>query len=275
MRERKAEQPEAIARPADGGLQTVARTLRLLGLFVERPSSGWSLAELARVLELSKSTTSRMLATLVAAGYLDRDDDSRRYRLGPVAVALGGAALASLDIRQIALPAMRALTDETGETSLLHVVRAGESFCIEKVESSQAVRVSYDIGSRGPLYAGGSGKCLLAFFSPAELDAAIVGFDFQAYTKQTPTDAAALRQELAEARRRGFVESSGEMDPGVSSVGVPLLDAAGTLYGGITVVCPTMRWTGTHRARCIAAAQRAARTVQAQLSGNAQERRPA
>jgi IclR family acetate operon transcriptional repressor len=170
---------------------------------------------------------------------------------------------------------MRTLTEMTGETSLLHVVRAGESWCVEKVDSQQAVRVTYDVGSRGPLYAGGSGKCLLAFFTPAELDAAMARFDFQPYTKQTPSDPVALRQELAEARRRGYVESSGEMDPGVSSVGVPLLDAVGTLHGGITIVCPTTRWTGTHRARCIAAAVDAARTVHAELIGDVQRRRPA
>jgi DNA-binding IclR family transcriptional regulator len=96
MEMRKSGQTEYIADVrSEGGLQTVTRTLRLLGLFVERPSTGWTLVELARVLELSKSATSRMLATLVGAGYLDRDDDLRRYQLGPMALAFGGAALAA------------------------------------------------------------------------------------------------------------------------------------------------------------------------------------
>jgi IclR family KDG regulon transcriptional repressor len=166
------------------------------------------------------------------------------------------------------LPIMRVLTEQTGETSLLHIVHAGEALCIEKVESSQAVRVSYDVGSRGPLYAGGSGKSLLAFLQPNEIDAALARFDFRAYTEETPSDPFTLRQELLAAQRLGYAESSGEMDPGVSSVGVPVIDGAGTVQGSITVVCPSTRWSGTHRASCIGAALEAATAVRNQLTGS-------
>lgn len=245
-------------------LQTVGRALRLLAHFAERPVTGWTLTELAHVLELSKSTVARLLTTLVAGKFLERREDNR-YHLGAVAIALGGAALSAIEIRSAALPAMRHLTEATGETSLLHVVRNDASCCVEKIESRLPVRVSYDIGSRGPLHAGASGKGLLAFLPSAEIDRILARIESRAN----------LLRELEEARGRGYAESSGELDEGVSAVGVPLFDAGGTVVAGLTLVCPGVRWTGAHRKRCISATLEAARTIHLRLGGDLEDRRPA
>jgi DNA-binding IclR family transcriptional regulator len=261
----QSETTDEPRRSAD--LQTVGRALRVLSLFIERPATGWALTEVAHVLAMSKATTSRLLATLLSAGYLQRDAVSLRYGLGPVAVALGGAALAVADIRQIALPTMRALTEHTGETSLLHVISGSESVCIEKIASPQPVHVTYDIGHRGPLYAGCSGKSLLAFLPPPEIETMLARLDFRAYTRRTIAGVEQLRPELSETRARGYAESTGELDEGVSSVGVPLLDGAGAVRGAIVVVCPTVRWTSAHRERCISATVDAGRSLCRRLGG--------
>lgn len=244
-----------------GDLQTVSRALRLLALFAERPTTGWALTEIAQVMALSKATASRLLTTLTSARYLERDPQTLRYQLGPVVAGLAGAALASVDIRQIALPVMRVLTEHTGETSLLHVISDLESVCIEKIESAQPVHVAYEIGHRGPLYAGCSGKSLLAFLSPPEIETMLARLDFRAYTRRTIASLEALRPELQETRTRGYAESTGELDEGVSSVGVPVLDVAGNVRAAVVLVCPTARWSGTHRQRCIGATIEAGRQL--------------
>jgi IclR family transcriptional regulator, KDG regulon repressor len=257
--------PEQPKRGAD--LQTVGRALRVLALFIDRPATGWALTEIAQALALSKATASRLLATLVSAGYLERDPVSLRYGLGPTAIALGGAALAVADIRQIALPTMRVLTEQTGETSLLHVVSGTESVCIEKIASPQPVHVTYEIGHRGPLHAGCSGKSLLAFLPPPEIETILARLDFRPYTRHTIASLEALRPELVTTRARGYAESTGELDEGVSSVGVPLLDGAGAVRAAIVLVCPTARWSGNHRQRCIAATVEAGRLLCRRLGG--------
>ncbi len=259
---------KAMPEPKRGAdLQTVGRALRVLDLFIERPAAGWALTEVAQALEMSKATASRLLATLASAGYLERDPDSLRYGLGPMAVALGGAALAVADIRQIALPTMRVLTEQTGETSLLHVISGSESVCIEKIASPLPVHVTYEIGHRGPLYAGCSGKSLLAFLPPPEIETILARLDFRPYTRRTIASVEQLRPELAETRARGYAESTGELDEGVSSVGVPLLDGTGTVRAAIVLVCPTGRWSGSHRERCIAATVEAGRVLCRRLGG--------
>ena len=252
-----------------GELQTVSRALRLLALFTERPTTGWALTEIAQVMGLSKATVSRLLSTLLSARYLQRDPQTLRYQLGPVVAGLAGAALASLDIRQIALPVMRSLTEQTDETSLLHVISDLESVCIEKIESAQPVHVAYEIGHRGPLYAGCSGKSLLAFLPPPEIETMLARLSFRTYTRRTIASVEQLRPELHETRQRGYAESTGELDEGVSSVGVPILDISGAVRGAVVVVCPTARWSGSHRQRCISATIEAGRELCRRLQGEA------
>lgn len=222
-------------------LQTVERTLRLLDALASRPNHEWSLTELARELGVHKATVLRMLSTLEQHGYLVREGEPPRYRLGPSAFALGGAAQPR--VREVAYPALRRLSHETGETSLLHVLAGTETVCVEKVESPQPIRVTFDIGRRGPLHAGSSGKSLLAFLNAVELERLLPRLDLRRYTDRTITDPADLREELERVRRRGYAVSCGELDPGVYSVGAPIRNALGRLEAGVTIVGPESRWT--------------------------------
>ena len=224
-------------------LQTVERTLQLLDTFVERPAHLWSLTELSKNLGASKATVLRMLSTLEQHAYVVRIGDPPRYRLGPSAFALGGAALQS-QIRQVAHPELDKLTWETGETSTLHIISGTEHICLDKVESLEPVRVTYDIGRAGPLHTGGSGKALLAFLTHDQLDRLLPNLELRRYTDQTITDLDELRRELARVRDCGYAFScGGELDPGVSSVGAPVWNSVGELEASVTLVGPAERWT--------------------------------
>src|ERR1700682_5901023 len=158
-------QPRTASR-VGGGLQSVDRTLQVLGVIAEEPERRWTLSDLSRQVGFHKTTTYRMLNALVRQGYVEREGARGVYQLGPAALLLGAASQSRL--RRVAHPALRKLTETTGETSLLHVRVGKETMCIDKVESPRPVRVTYDIGLRGPLYAGSSGKTLLAFLEVDE-----------------------------------------------------------------------------------------------------------
>ncbi len=223
-------------------LQTVERTLQLLDKFASQPAYGWSMSELARETGVHKTTVLRMLSTLEQHAYLVREEESSRYRLGPAAIALGGAA-SQPQLRQVAYPELRKLTDETGETSLLHVLSGTETVCVDKVESPQPVRVTFDIGSRGPLHAGSSGKSLLAFLDSYELERLLPNLELRRYTDLTITGVEELREELERIRTQGFATSYGELDPEVHAIGVPIRNAMGRLEAGVALVCPDSRCT--------------------------------
>jgi DNA-binding IclR family transcriptional regulator len=202
----------------------------------------WGTSEVARAARLPVPTAHRILAALTGRRYLARDERTRRFRLGPAALELGGRARAVLDLRQAALPVLRRLARETDETALLTVPNSerDRSVCLERVESSQPLRLSVEPGRRLPLHAGASQKALLAFLAEEEIERVAAG-SLERLCGATITDADALRANLAEVRERGWAISFEETNVGVWGVAVPLLDEDGTAVAAVGLAGPSAR----------------------------------
>jgi IclR family acetate operon transcriptional repressor len=213
----------------------------VLDLFgAERPE--WGTSEVARAAGLPVPTAHRILAGLTDRRYLARDERTRRFRLGPAALDLGERARAVIDLRQAALPVLRRLARETDETALLTVPNGerDRSVCLERVESSQPLRLSVEPGRRLPLHAGASQKALLAFFGEAEVERVATG-SLERLCRATITDPEALRANLAEIRERGWAISFEETNLGVWGVAVPLLDGQGEAVAALGLAGPSAR----------------------------------
>jgi DNA-binding IclR family transcriptional regulator len=202
----------------------------------------WGTSEVARAARLPVPTAHRILAALTARRYLARDERTRRFRLGPAALELGGRARTVLDLRKAALPVLRRLARETDETALLTVpnTERDRSVCLERVESSQPLRLSVEPGRRLPLHAGASQKALLAFLTAEEIDRVASGL-LERLCRATITDADALRANLAEVRECGWAISFEETNVGVWGVAVPLLDEDGTAIAAVGLAGPSAR----------------------------------
>jgi IclR family acetate operon transcriptional repressor len=222
-------------------LQALDRAFAVLDLFgAERPE--WGTSEIARAAGLPVPTAHRILAALTGRRYLARDEQTRRFRLGPAAVDLGDRARAVLDLRQAALPVLHRLARETDETALL-TVPSGErdgSVCLERVESTQPLRLSVEPGRRVPLYAGASQTALLAFLGEEEI-ARVAAGPLEQICRATITDAGELRANLAQIRERGWAISFEETNVGVWGVAVPLLDEHGLAVAALGLAGPSAR----------------------------------
>ena len=119
-------------------LESVDRALALLDALAELPS-GARVSELAQRTAINQSTVSRLLGTLMARGFVDRDDTTARYRLGLRLVAYADAVLAGLDVRAIARPHLERLVEQTGETATLSVPGGTQPFTIDFVPSPSNV----------------------------------------------------------------------------------------------------------------------------------------
>jgi IclR family acetate operon transcriptional repressor len=227
----------------DGGppLQGLERALTVLDLFgAEQPE--WGTSEVARAARLPVPTAHRILTALAGRRYLARDERTRRFRLGPAALDLGERARAVLDLRRVALPVLRRLARETDETALLTVLNEARdhSVCLERVESSQPLRLSVEPGRQLPLHAGASQKALLAFCDPDEIDLIASG-RLERLCRATITNGDTLQADLAEIRARGWAISFEETNVGVWGVAVPLLDAEGTAVAAVGLAGPSAR----------------------------------
>ena len=154
---------------AANGSQSLERGLAILAEFGPRaPELG--ISDLARSLGLSRSTSHRYVATLARLGYLQQNEATRKYHLGPRVLDLGFAAINSMELRQISAPHLQRLADETGHTVNMAILDGTDIVYIERCRTSQLGQREIDldlhIGSRLPAYCTSMGKVLLAYLEP-------------------------------------------------------------------------------------------------------------
>jgi DNA-binding IclR family transcriptional regulator len=220
---------------------SVDRAAQVLHLFVETDARTLGVTEIATALDLSKAVVHRVLTSLREAGFVDTDDSSRRYRLGPASLALGLAYLDRLDLRALARPVLESLSAATHETATLSVRHGDTRTYVDQVTPLTEIRMTVPLGRLHPLHAGSSSKAFLAFLSEAE-QADYLARDLPKITALTVTDPGALARELASVRKRGFARSLGERQPGAASVAAPVFDHEGHPAGVISVCGPLERF---------------------------------
>jgi DNA-binding IclR family transcriptional regulator len=196
------------------------------------PAEGATLAGIAQVLGMNKSTVLRLVAPLCDFG-LVQQDESRRYRLGPQTAYLGRAYEERLNIPGVAHPMLHRLMIASGETIHLAVVNVPWVVYIDKVEAVQPVRMASRIGSRQPAYSTGCGKAYLAYNDAALEETIRAGLASR--TAQTLTTPAALRADLELTRARGYSIDDVENEEDIRCVGAAIFDHQGRVTAALSI----------------------------------------
>jgi len=217
-------------------IQSLARGLKILDI-LGQAQDGASITELAETLGVDKGSASRLVATLVNFGYAEKDEQTRRFHLGPQVVPLSRSVLARLSMREAAKPFLRQLMERTGECVHLAVPAQGKVLYVDQVESPATLRVNAQVGTLNPLHCTALGKALLAF---GELD---LPTTLEAFTPHTLTDPNRLRKNLAQVRANGYAVDDEEFDLGVRCIAVPVYDFRGKAAGAIGISGPATRVT--------------------------------
>ncbi len=222
-----------------GPVRAVDRSLALLRCF-NYETRELSLKQLAERTGLSKSTALRLLETLQASKFIERDEVTGRYRLGVVCIELGMAGLEHMGIRRIALSRLSLLRDETQETVSLTIMEGKEVMYVDVLESPHPVKIAARPGRRLPLHCTATGKVFLAHMPPEEAEHVLSGA-LKQYTPHTVCDAALLRDELQRIREQGFSTSEQQFELGISAVAAPIWDKNGNLAAVIGLAGPSYR----------------------------------
>lgn len=231
----ETEQPKQL-------VATIERALSVLDLMATADSDDLGVTEIAKELGLSKAVVHRVLVTLVARDYLQVDANSRRYSLGPMALVLGSAYLAQLDLRNLALPRLQELSERTGETATFSLRNGWTRMYVDQVTPDREIKMSVAIGKAYPLHAGSSSKSFLAFLPNEEQERYLDGRELTPMTDTTITDPLELRRELAVVRERGYAISLQERQAGAASIAAPILDRDGRPIAAISVCGPVERF---------------------------------
>jgi IclR family transcriptional regulator, acetate operon repressor len=222
-------------------MQSLLRGLRVMETVAGHQPVG--VGELSRILNLPKSTVQRILRALAQDGWLESTTEPvTRWTLSPRMLSVARRGSAKTDLREAALPHLRVLTEKTGETSLLSVPDATRAVVIiERVDSEQPVRTFHPIGTSGPLHATASGKALMAAWPAKQVDM-VLRRKLERLTVRTVVDPKALRQELADTRRRGYALNSAENRDHVLAIAAAITGPGDTAVAAVSVSMPDIRF---------------------------------
>ena len=227
--------------PPPSGTTSATRVADILLLFLHEPA-GIGITEAARRLGLSKAVVHRILQSLEGRAFVRFDSHSRRYVLGPAVSALGAQALRQADLRTAAMPVLRRLQHETGETTTVSALVGNHRVYLDQVVSLAEIKMTVEIGRAWPLHAGSSSRAILAFASP-ELQDHVLSGELPGITPLTITDRATLEADLERVRARGVAVSRGERQPGAGSLAAPVFGPDGAVAGAISICGPADRFT--------------------------------
>ena len=239
-------------------VMSARRALDVLCAFsAEQPE--WGVTQLSAHLNVHKSTMSRLLTTMEAAGFVRRAHGNGHFSLGPRLLEMSALVLARLDVRTVARPWLEDLGRASQETVNLAVWDRDEAVNVDQIASTQPILYMGWIGRRTPAHASSTGKALLAF-QPADVIERVLIRPLQAYTKATMTDAARLRQELAWIRECGYAIAEDEFQDGLTAVAAPIL-TRGLAAGVISISAPTYRTTRQRKGLFVQLVTTAAREI--------------
>ncbi|WP_166791685.1 IclR family transcriptional regulator, partial [Cryobacterium frigoriphilum] len=230
-----------LERKGPEGLGAVDRAMTIMLTLAEHPE-GIGLAELSRETRITMTTAHRLLATLRKRN-LVRETTGGLQALGATTLVLSGAFLEGLDVRAEARPFLVQLRDDTTETCHLGVLASSQIVYIDKIDSTQRVRMVSRIGATGPAFSTAIGKALLAHSSDEVVTDVLRETDLQ---RDEPLDGDSLRATLAQDLARGFSTDLEEGERGICCVGAAILDHSGRVVAAMSVSTPRERFDGEH-----------------------------
>lgn len=227
-------------------VKSAERALRVIELLTQR--GAMEFPAICEHLSLPKSSAHAILTTLRERGFLQLDEPTRRFHLGPRVWEAGQAYIENLDIAMVADPFMHRVRDELGETVQLSILDGVENVYVGKLETDHPLQLVSRLGSRLPAHTTGLGKALLAGLPDAAVLDRVGTGPLQRFTPQTIVDPRKLLTELAQIRRRGYATDKGEYTPGVFCVAAAIEGPAGTI-AAMSVSIPDARCTAALRRR--------------------------
>ncbi len=200
------------------------------------------LQDISTSLGLNKSTTHRVLNSLIYMGYVKQDAATSKYRLSFKIWEIANQLLSKIDVVEIARPFIKELVSTIEET--VHLVQLDGINCIyiDKAESyTNTIRMASNVGKSIPLYCSGVGKALLANMPDEKIQAIWEQSDITRHTEHTITDFSSFMEEIQLIRTQGYALDNEENEKGVRCMAVALTNHRGTPLYAFSISAPLNR----------------------------------
>ena len=193
------------------------------------------LQEIADELDIYKSTIHRLISELCVYNYVERDNITKKYRLGLKFLDIASYVISNLDIREAAREGIEEINNITKETVHLAILLDDKAIYIDKKESHHSIRMYSQIGKPAPLYCTGVGKAILAYQPPEILNNLLKTITFHKYTKSTIMSRKQLLTEIDEIKINGYALDNEEHEENIGCIAVPIRDYTKKVIASISI----------------------------------------
>jgi DNA-binding IclR family transcriptional regulator len=219
---------------------SLERGLDIMLLTEEIEKDCFTISDIIQVLSVPRSSAYRIVKVLKSRGFLQDAETYGTYELGPQLAALGSRVESHYDLARVAMPLLRRLVQETGETAYITVRSGWRSMCLDFVQCDEPIRRVVNRGNKFPLHAGAPSKVVMAHMVRRDIER-VLSAPLERLTERTVCDPDVLRKQLHETRTQGYAVAAGETSDGVMGIAVPVSAPSGRFLAALTVSGPSFR----------------------------------
>lgn len=230
-------QPDRAARERIAGLEKGLAIIEAFG--AARPQL--TLSEAAQLTGLSRASARRCLLTLEALGYAAFD--GKYFRLAPRVLRLGHAYLTSTPVPKVVQPVLESLSERSGESASVSILDGTDIVFIARSTTRRSLSVGVGVGTRLPAYCAATGRVMLAAGTDAAAREALRAMPLRKLTPKTLTGLGELIDAIRGARSQGYAIVDEEIELGLRSIAVPVVDSAGRTVAAMSLAVQTKRMT--------------------------------
>lgn len=256
--------PQTGYKKESSHVQSVQRALCLLEL-LSAERRAMSLSDISRTLHWPKSTVHGLLSTLRDYHYIDQSPEDGKYRLGIRLFELGTQVADSWNIREIARPYMLHLSETLHEMVQMGKEDKGDVLYVEKVDSSQMMRIVSEVGARLPMHCTGLGKMLLSHMPWSKVKWIVSQKGMEAKTDRTITNLPTLKKEMEQIQQQGYAMDDCEIMNNLRCVAAPIYNRYGEVEFAISVSGFSNSLWGNHLEKAIAEVKEAAHAISVKM----------
>jgi len=220
---------------SEDSISGIRRALGLLKVLGSGNPQGMRLTDIAAASGINQPSAHRALKALMAEGFVEQVEASRRYRLALDFFVLAARAAHSGSLRGTARPALLRLSSTLSDSVFLLVRNGFDAVCLDRVEGPFPIRTfTGDIGGKVPLGIGQGSLAILSYL-PADERETIIRFNVPRLLDRGSFDEVGLRMQIENVRKTGFASLNTGLIPGMAGVGVPILDAEGRAVAALSI----------------------------------------
>jgi DNA-binding IclR family transcriptional regulator len=238
---------------------SLAKGLNILELLSDNETL--TVTQVGKLMNINRASSHRFLSTLRELGYAEKDENSR-YKLTSKLIEIGMKVLDRFEVRNIVHPFLQELSSKFNETINLGYFNGKEILTIDKIDSTEILRMDAGIGGREPAYCTSIGKAILAFLPDKQLEEYFKAIELTPLTPNTVTSKEKLKKELMHIKENGYAVDDEELCIGLRCVGAPVFDHRSHAKYALSIAGPAIRF-GSKR---VDEMQRELRTICERLS---------